>query len=291
MDDNIRFRLFASFETLIGPNVTTRIGLIPNLAEKLIRVGELYDGGSEQTYNSIAKSMVGSSFLQTLLSGLHDAYSSHLTTGPRKKSPAVYGVTETDYFSVLARLALANPRTFFAAVTSAVESASEEQTMGWVLTEWFSHFDNIGDINRKKLHALALAKLLGVNGSSGPPPAYLLGHLQSYLTIWTELIIELAEGTEDDPDASRQGDYLIHWGNEPSDPDAAKYHENEAPETTRQRLWARHDPVHKINIRHFVTEHLRQLVSTCGGIERFQEDWLVNVDREVVEGFGRLGVF
>ncbi|KAL1956730.1 hypothetical protein VTO42DRAFT_6880 [Malbranchea cinnamomea] len=285
-NDNIRFRLLASLEPLIGPNVRCGIGLVPHIAEKLVRVGESVDNGSEQIYTAIAKSFVDSSFLQNILAGLREAHQAHLTTGPRKKSPAVYGVTETDYFSILARFALASPRVFFSAVTSATGSTPEAETMSWLLTEWFSHFDNIGDINRKKLHALGLTKLLSVNGISAPPPPFLLDHLQSYLTVWTDLITELAEGTEDEP--AKQGDYLVHWENEPGD---AKYHENEPPGTTRERLWSVSDPVRKLNIRQFVTEHIRGVVAACGGIESFKENWLVNVDQDVVNGFGQLGVF
>lgn len=291
MDANIRFRLLAACEPLVGPNVRSSIGLVPHIVEKLIRVGESIDNGSEQAYNAIAKSLVESSFLETLLSGLHDAYSAHLTTGPRKKPPAVYGVTETDYFSVLSRLALANPKIFLTAITSATASSSDEQAMEWLLAEWFSHFDNVGDINSKKLHALALTRLLSVRGPSGQPPPYLLAHLQSYLTVWTDLITELGEGTEDDQDGQRQGDYLIHWGNEPSNLDEAKYHDNEPPENTRRRLWTMSDPIHRINIRHFVTENLHEVVGACGGIDKFREDWLVNVDQDVANGFGTLGVF
>jgi hypothetical protein len=31
-------------------------------------------------------------------------------------------------------------------------------------------------------------------------------------------------------------------------------------------------------------------VEKCGGAERFQSEWLVNVDKEIVEQFGRLGI-
>ena len=289
MDDNIRFRLLAFLEPLVGPNVRSSIGLVPNVAEKLIRVGESIDNGSEQVYTAIAKSFIDSSFLQSLLAGLYDAHQAHLTTGPHRKAPAVYGVTETDYFSVLARLALASPRTFFSAVTSATGSSSDVEPMTWILNEWFSHFDNIGDINRKKLHALGLTKLLSVNGVSAPPPQFLLEHLQSYLNIWTALITELAEGTEDDP--VRQGDYLIYWADEPADPNELKWQETEPPQSTRERMWNITDPVRKLNIRHFVTEHLRGVVNSCGGIDSFKENWLVNVDQDVVNGFGQLGVF
>src|SRR4030095_1237201 len=109
----------------------------------LIRAVEFVDGGSEQAYSIFAKSLLDSSFLPSLLSGLREAYDSHFVTGPKKKTSAVYGVIETDYLSVLARLALANPKIFISVVTASAEPATEEQTLSWILTEWFSHFDNM----------------------------------------------------------------------------------------------------------------------------------------------------
>ncbi|PGH17942.1 hypothetical protein AJ79_00841 [Helicocarpus griseus UAMH5409] len=289
LSDHIRFRLLVSLESLLGSTARQRIGVVPHLVEMLVRAVEFVDSGNEQAYAVVAKSLLDSSLLITLLSDLRETYEANLTTGPNKKSPAVYGVVETDYFSVLARLALASPKIFISSALSAMPHSPEEETVKWILTEWFSHFDNMGDINRKKLHALALTHLLSVNGPSTPPPSYLLNHLQSYLVVWTDLIRELSEGTDYDPNDPRGGDYLIVW-NDSTDQTDGKYHANESPETTRRRNWSNADPIHKINFRHFVTENLRGLVEACGGIDRFRDEWLVNVDREVVNGFGELGL-
>ena len=35
---------------------------------------------------------------------------------------------------------------------------------------------------------------------------------------------------------------------------------------------------------------LAMAVRAVGGEERFRDEWLVNVDREVAEGFARLGI-
>jgi hypothetical protein len=291
LSDNIRFRLLVSFETLLTSTTRQRIGVIPHLVEMLIRGVEFVDGGSEQAYSVFAKSLLDSSFLPSLLSGLREAYDSHLTTGPNKKSAGVYGVVETDYLSVLARLALANPKIFISAVTASAEPETEEQALTWILTEWFSHFDNMGDISRKKLHALALTHLLSVNGAESPPPTYLLNHLQSYLTVWTDLITELAEGTDYAPDDPRHGDYLIFWPDRSNESNMdGKYHESEPPETTRRRAWSYSDPLHRINIRDFVTDNLQRLVGVCGGVDLFRDRWLVNVDHDIVKGFGQLGL-
>ncbi|KAI7968305.1 hypothetical protein EIK77_010475 [Talaromyces pinophilus] len=256
----------------------------------LIRATEHIDGGSENLYNVVAKSLLDSSFLHAILEGLHSAYEVSQSTGPNRKTSDVYANLETDYFSVLARLALANPRVFLS-VISAATSASEEQTLSWLLTEWFFHYDNIALVTQKKLHVLALTQLLAINATQAPPPPYLLNHLQSYLTVWTDIVTELAEGSDDpsslninDPHAGK--DYLIYW-NKASDETS----KNEAPETARRRQWENSDAVHSINIRQFIQERLQAVMHACGGAQRFQEEWLVNVDREVVSAFGALGIF
>lgn len=289
LDGHVRFRLLTVLESLLGTGVRLRIGLVPYLASALIRVGETSPNENEQTYASIAESFISSSFLRTLLSGLHEAHEASFSTGPNKKYTPIDGVAETDRFSVLARLALASPNIFISAIRAATQSP-EEQTLNWLLKEWFFHFDSIGDITTKKLHTLALTHLLTLNGPSSPPPAYLLNNLQSYLSIWTDVITELADGTEDAEDG-RRGDYLVNVNNGAVYSPEGKYHDNEPPETTRRRAWTLADPLHRINIREYVTDHLRTLVGACGGLDQFRAEWLVNVDQDVVNEFVKLGVF
>lgn len=286
LSDRIRLPLLASFEALLNSTTKQRLGIVPRLVELMIRGAEAVDGGSENTYNIITRSLLDSSFLPALLEGLYSAHESSQTTGPNRKQSSVYGVVETDYFSVLARLALAHPKIFASAVSTAT-GTSDEQALTWLLTEWFFHYDNIGSANQKKLHALALTQLLTLNGPDSQPPAYILTHLQSYLNVWADIITELAEGAEGDPDDPRSGDHLIYWNNA----ETGTSEEHEAPENIRRREWDNADVLHKINIRDFVRERLRSLIVGCGGEQRFQEDWLLNVDREVVAAFGALGLF
>lgn len=283
-NNHVRFHLLVSLETLLKSTTRQRLGTIPRLVEMTIRCAELVDGGSEHTCNLVARSLIDSSFLSSLLEGLYSAYEVSESTGPNRKTSHVYGVVETDYFSVLARLALANPKMFASAV-SAATGASEEQTLSWILSEWFLHFDNIGTASQKKLHALGLTQLLSVNGTDSQPPTYILNHLQSYLNIWTDIVTELAEGAED-PNNQSGGDYLVCWNNPPEQRDW-----NETPENERRRNWDSSDVIHKINIRDFVRQRLHSLIVGCGGEQRFQEEWLMNVDREVVSAFGALGLF
>ena len=69
-----------------------------------------------------------------------------------------------------------------------------------------------------------------------------------------------------------------------------KYHDNEPPETTRRRAWTNSDPLHRVNIREFVTDTVQRLDGVCRGVDAFRDQWLVNVDHDVVKGFGQLGL-
>lgn len=284
LNDRIRLPMLSSFETLLRSTTRQRLGTVPRLVELMIRAAETVDGGSENTYNVISQSLIDSAFLTSLLEGLHSAHEASQTTGPTRKTTQVYGVVETDYLSVLARLALANPKILASAVATTT-GTSEEQAMSWILTEWFSHYDNIGSVNQKKLHALSLTQLLALNGPDAQPPLYILNHLQSYLTVWTDIVTELADCADEDPNSA--GDYLIYW----NQTQPGKFDEHEPPENERRRQWETSDVIHNINIRDFVRQRLHSLIVGCGGEQRFQEEWLLNVDREVVTAFGALGLF
>lgn len=291
LSDDFRLPLLASLETLLQYTTKQRTGVVPRLVDMMIRGAEAVDGGSEASYRAITQSLLDSSFLQSLLEGLYTAHEATQTTGPNRKTSYVVGVVETDYYSVLARLALANP-TIFASAVAAATNTTQEQTLTWLLTEWFSHYDNIGSINQKKLHALALTQLLALQDPSSdpsqltPPARYILSHLQSYLTIWTDIIVELAEGGSD-----QNADYLVCW-NAPAGSATAqpKEDETEDPETRRRRAWDNADAIHRFPMRDFVRHRLQEVIAACGGAQRFQEEWLVNVDSEVVSAFGALGL-
>lgn len=290
--DQVRTPLLTALKPPLSYTTKIRTGVVARLVEKMVRGAETVDGGSESTYCAISQSLLESSFLQALLEGLYSAYEASQTTGPNRKTTNVVGVVETDHFSVLARLALAHPRLFTSAVAAATNS-SEEQALTWILTEWFSHYDNIGSISQKKLHILGLTQLLTLQGPSpdpstpAPPPPFILSHLQSYLTAWTDIILELAEGgTGDSPD------YLVYWnapsGSETANPENQE--QVESPENRRSSEWNKTDVIHRFPIRDFVRHRLQELIAACGGAQRFQEEWLVNIDSDVVSMFGSLGL-
>ncbi|CAG8878417.1 unnamed protein product [Penicillium nalgiovense] len=292
LSDRFRFQILVILESLLKSTTKQRLGVIPRLVDLMLRGAETVDGGSEATYGVISQSLVESSFLASLLEGLYSAHEASQTSGPNRKTSPVVGVVESDYYSVLARLALASP-TILASSVAAATNSSEEQSLTWILTEWFLHYDNIGSINQKKLHVLALTQLLALPGDPldpslpPPPPAYILSHLQSYLSVWTDIITELADGGAD-PNA----DYLVCW-NAPAGSATAMPESNqevESPEIIRRRDWQSGDAIHRFMIRDFVRHRLQEVITGCGGVQRFQDEWLVNVDTEVVAAFGALGL-
>jgi hypothetical protein len=272
LSEPLRPSLFACLTSLIGDLRPDANGLVCNLVEAILRAAEHL--GSEPAVEQTASDLVSTGFLPAILSGLHGSWKAHCTTGPRALDPPVDGIVETDYFSILARLAIASPNTFCQAVqASAPEQQDLPSTMTWLLEEWTSHFENIGDPARRKLTALALAKLLE---TSQP---WILQNLQSLMSIWTDVVVELREEYTDDTSTV---DSLVYASTAPLDETVP-----EAPEDARRREQANIDPVHKYALTEWIKHYLGQAVSSNAN---FQEEWLGRVDGDVVKAFGGLGI-
>ena len=50
------------------------------------------------------------------------------------------------------------------------------------------------------------------------------------------------------------------------------------------------DPIHAIDFRTFLKEHLRTLVENCGGELAFQNRFIVDVDNDVIRAFENLHI-
>ncbi|KAK3676729.1 hypothetical protein LTR78_003506 [Recurvomyces mirabilis] len=256
-------------------------GLVCKVVEQLIRAAERVDGvGAIQP---LAENM-SRTILPHILRCLRSSWVAHCTTGPKAKDPMVDGIVETDYFVVLARLILADLNSFSSAVEAGSQSilingspASLDETMKWLLEEWFSHLENIGDPSLRKLMALALTKLLETNRP------FILLNLQSLMTMWTDVIVELREASEDAGNGDTMADSLVYGP-------APAAESLESPEDARKRVLTCSDEVHTIGLPGCVTQALGKVVEACGGMERFQQEWLINVDEDVVAGFTGLGI-
>ncbi|KAI4952770.1 hypothetical protein J4E91_003244 [Alternaria rosae] len=270
--DSFRPAILQALAELLGNLKPEANGIMTHLVTCIIRGAE--GVGGENAVKVLTSDLISSGFLAKVLEGLHGAWTHHQSHGPYRELPshAVDGVVETDYFTVLARIGIASPSVLLEALSS-LSSEGLEKTLDWLLEEWFSHIENIGDAPNKKLMCLVLTRFL-----EGAQP-WMLGRLQSLIGIWTDVLGELLDGMDD-----RSQDSLF-WPPEPYHPT-----EPEAPEDVRKRELIYTDPVHQINLVAFIREHLQQTIQQVGGEQAFQEEWLSRVDKEVLKGFGELGI-
>lgn len=272
--DTFRQPILAALAQLQGTLKPEANGIMTHLVQCIIRGAE--GVGGEPAVQMLTQDLISTGFLAKVLEGLHGAWQHHQSHGPLRELPsrAVDGVVETDYFAVLARIGLASPSTLLSAL-SEVTSTPVDETLNWLLEEWFGHVENIGDPPSRKLMTLILTRFLSAPSSR----QFMLPRLQSLMTMWTDVVAELLDGQDD-----RTVDCL-YWLPEPYTPA-----EPEAPEEGRKRELMYADPVHSVNLVVFVREHLQNAVQAVGGEQRFQEEWLGRVDGDVVRGFGGLGI-
>jgi hypothetical protein len=267
LGDIVRLRILSYMTNLLGVKKRELAGLVTTIVENMIRAAQTL--GGSQGVTQIAKDLFESRYTEKIFEGLRDAWEAHQTVGPDRKYPKLDDVVETDYFTVLARIALADPAVFLAMLSS---TGNVSEAWSWLSTEWFRHFDSMANIDRQKLSCLALTRLLEL------PPAVMpmiLERLQDYFAMWTTVISEMITGRDDG------GDNLVWASNEGN--------EFEDPEGIRKRLHAASDPVHIVHTFEFVKEALRGVVQIVGGEEEFQRNWVVNVDKDVLAGFQGLG--
>jgi len=267
LNNTVRPRVFAYMTNLLGVSKRELAGLVTVIVENMIRAAEAL-GGSTGVIQ-VAKDLHESGFTEKIFEGLRDAWEAHQTTGPGRKYPKLDDVVETDYFTILARLTLADPSVLVTIMSSVGDAA---EVWRWLSTEWFRHFDSMANIDRQKLSCLALTRLLEL-----PPPMtpIILERLQDYFAMWTSVINEMIGGRDDG------GDNLVWLADDGN--------EFEGPEDVRRRIHASSDPVHTLNTFNFVKERLGQVVAICGGEEAFQRDWAVNIDKDVIRSFQDLG--
>ena len=212
-------RFVAVFAALLNSNLKREAnGIITHLVEVLIQVA--HNVGGATAVQQLTEILVASQFLPNLLVGLKSAYEAHQTTAPNRKFTEIDGVIESDYFAVIARILISNPQTFVPALATSA-AVSSDVTVKWLLTEWFSHFENIGNPDKKKLMCLSLTSLLDLETLG-------LERLQELMGVWTDVVTECMEYPEDGGEGR---DCLVY-----SDPDRLKPLDGpEAPEDARRR--------------------------------------------------------
>ncbi|KAG9243299.1 armadillo-type protein [Calycina marina] len=268
LSDTIRLRTLSYMANLLGVSRRMLAGQVTMIVERLIRyAGAL--GGSLGVVH-VAKDLHEVGYLEKIFQGLHNSWSVSQTSGPNRKDAKVDDVVRTDYFTILARIAVADPDILVSVMSS---FGDLEQVWGWLSSEWFRHFDCMANIDRQKLSCLALTQMMKL---PAPIPQLVLPKLQDYFAMWTQVVGELSDGSDVD------GDNLIWLSSEG--------HDYESPEDIRRRLADWKDPVHTIHTLEFVKQNLAFIVAAAGGETVFRQEWLQNVDQDVLNGFQQLGV-
>lgn len=276
--------LLTSSKALLSMLASSRArdaALAPHVIEYLIAtvsVEGYSQHDSRQALMHILDSMLNTGYLSSLLSLLKDAHDYHEDPRPSKRPPDIIGPGETTLFTVLSRAVILLPeQTSQAILATNVTTASSPTPMQWLLTEWLQSIDSIGDILRKKLQVIALTSLLAV--SAPPVSTLMMENLQSLLTIWTDVVVELGQEAAEES----QGDYL--WHNTPGDVPEWPDH---TPEDGRKRVISNADPIYGVNVRHFIADALRATMDRTGGPQVFEREWLSRIDSVVLKSFVEL---
>jgi len=270
LSDGLRRPLLAAVIKGLDSRNRTKVDLGIRTLELVLRIAEGI--GGTQGVSVVVQDLLESGFLQSIMEGLRNAWENSQSVGPKKETRKISTIVESDYFALLARIALANPTVFVNMLATFGPGGAVQPLWEWLGTEWFSCFDYMADIERQKLSCLALTRLCEIPLTTHD---LVLGRLQDYLSMWTSVVTELRAGTDGDA-----GDALVWNGVESFDYDR--------PIDVRDREFAAKDPVHSVHTFDFVRQRLQDLVQRAGGEQQFEENWAVNVDKEVLVGFQRL---
>lgn len=276
-DESVSLPLMTALRALLDAFNSPRprdAAMGPHVVETLIKAiqpSNIPDADRDRGVQDLLRAMLNTGYLARLLELLKRAHEYHEDPRPIRQPPGVIGIGETSLFSILARLLLLNPQLTLSAINA---TSSSPSTLTWLLTSWLTHFDSIGDTQKKKLHCLAMTSFLLL---STPPPHFVLGQLQSLMTMWTDVLTELAEESD-------SGDYL--WQG-PSPVDTPW--EGESAEDTRKRRLGLVDPVFAVNVRERVGRVLQATIAAVGA-EVFHTEWLGRVDNAVTEQFVALNL-
>ena len=279
--------IIANAHLILGPFVGILAGHELELSNQMAGIIQILlrladNMGGVSLVQQLTSSLLSTNVLRTLIAALYDAFQCHQTTGPNQHRPVLDCTNETDYFCVLARIAVINAGLFVAAYQAAVPHI-QEPDMGWLLDEWCSHFDNTSNPVQRKLFCLALTSLLDTH------QPWVLNKMQLLMTLWTSVITEMEEGPEEEELAGQgvpaKRDALVYDG------DNMPPQANEGTIAPLARELMLVDPVHRLNMRDFVRQKLGSAVEQGGGMEAFRRAWVDDVDADVLQTFGELKVY
>lgn len=114
--------------------------IVTSVVEMIIRTSSAV---GPDAVNAVGKAFVESGFIIKIFEGIYGTWQAHQTSGPNKKYPQVESIVITDYLQILSRLVMCDTRMFLDVVeyvgSMNFAGAGIENTMKWLLEEWFSH--------------------------------------------------------------------------------------------------------------------------------------------------------
>ena len=261
-------------DRLRRPTLVALLGVLDSKSREQVRRGTAcieyliraaVDLGGSDGISVIVRDMVETGFMNKIMADLHDAWQAQQTTGPNRKISKLNVVTEGDFFAMLARLALAEPGVF---VQMLAQFGAIDEVWAWLSQRWFQYAQDVDNLERQKLYLLGMTRLLEL---PSPMQELVLGKLQDYFSMWTTVVSDLQEGE------AGARDCLIGVDYEES--------EYDTPKSNAEREMEQKDPIHTVHAYGFVRERLQDLVGRVGGEAAFEEQWAVNVDKDVMDKF------
>ncbi|KAI0178840.1 ARM repeat-containing protein [Hypoxylon sp. FL1284] len=265
LGDQYRGPIFSALCSSLGTKSRETIGVATRCASDLIRLSN--ELGGSAGLRLVAQDMIRTGFMTRMLEDIHDAFEAHKTSGPKRRQSRVSGITLSDYFEVLSRVAVIDPAVFVEMLASL---GPLDQVWVWLHAEWFGSLDTTAHIGQRKLSLLALTRLIEL---PQPMQDIVLHSLQDYFSMWVDVFAQVL-----DREDKIGNDELVLT----EEPEPAEW---DTPKDVRERSLFATDPVKRVQSLPFVKERLNSLVQRVGGDQAFQEYWAVNVDSEVLDSF------
>lgn len=228
--------------------------------------------GGDQGITVVIRDLVALGFIQKMVQALIRDWKASKAVGPNKPDQELTRLLEDHYFAILARLCLANPDLFIQLLTSFEFSLDE--IWACLIMKWFEHFDYVSGDDRRKLSCLAITRLVEL---ADPVQTKVLSTLMDFMVMWISIVKTLQ--LETDGVQPQPADNLVWTESGVSD--------NDVPFDAQEKEMAASDPVHTVHMYSFLQERFQNLVQRVGE-QNFRENWLINVDKEVVDEFRTL---
>jgi hypothetical protein len=238
--------------------------------ETMIRIAHTL--GGDQGITVVIRDLVNLGFVQRMVQDLIQDWKASKAVGPNKPGYELTPLVEEQYFAILARLALASPVLFIQLLTSFEFSLDE--IWACLIMKWFDHFDHMSGDERKKLSCLAITRLVEL---PDPVQTKVLSTVMDFMIMWIG-VVKLLQ-LETDGSRPQPADNLI-WTE-------SGVTANDTAVAAQEKEMEASDPVHTVHMYTFMQERFQGLVQRVDE-QNFRDNWLINVDKEVVDEFRML---